>query len=289
MRYYRGAAHGHDRLLVQAGSGSYDLTSAKPELRSFMDLVRTAAITDRTVDEVADRLLDRAESIADASEWTDTALPVSPQEVWAAGVTYRISEEAREAESAMPDLYRKVYRSERPELFFKATPSRLVGPGEAVGIRADSEWDVPEPELALVLYRGEIVGFTVGNDMSSRSIEGENALYLPQAKIYDGCCAIGPCVVSTSRIDDPQDLDIEMRILRDGEEAFVGRASTAEMVKSCESLATYLTRSNPIPDCTVLLTGTGIVPEETFSLRATDYIQIDIEGIGALENDVRVV
>ena len=289
MRYYRVAADSDNRLLARTGDESYDLTSAKPELDSYLDLVRAASVTDRTVDEVAERLLTEADEVENPAERADVATPVSAGEVWAAGVTYEISEEAREAESAMPDIYRKVYHSERPEIFFKATPSRTVGPGEDVGIRSDSEWDVPEPELAVVLYRGEIVGFTVGNDVSSRSIERENPLYLPQAKVYDRCCAIGPCVASTGTIDDPHDLEMEMQITRDGEKVFAGATSTEEMAQPCEKLVSYLRRSNGLPECAVLLTGTAVVPEESFTLRAGDRIRIDVEEIGTLENGVRVV
>jgi len=167
-----------------------------------------------------------------------------------------------------------------------ATPSRTVGPREAVGVRGDSDWNVPEPELGLVLYDGEIVGYTVGNDVSSRAIEGENPLYLPQAKVYDRCCAVGPCVVGAGGVDDPHDLGMSMRIERDGETVFDDATSTAEMARSCEELARYWRAHNAVPELGVLLTGTSLVPEEQFTLRPGDTVRIDIEGIGELVNPV---
>jgi 2-dehydro-3-deoxy-D-arabinonate dehydratase len=289
MHYYRVVTDGEPRLVARSADAAHDLTSAKPELTAYLDLVRAASVTDRGVDEVAEGCLDRADDVSTDSLVREAAVPVAPSEVWAAGVTYEISEEAREAESAMPDMYREVYHSERPEIFFKATPSRTVGPGEAVGIRADSEWDVPEPELGVVLYRGDIVGYTIGNDMSSRSIEGENPLYLPQAKIYDRCCSIGPCVTSAAGIDDPHDLEMSMTITRDGEQVFEGSTTTANMAQTCEDLVSYYNRHNAVPELAVLLTGTAIVPDDSFTLRADDHVSIDLEAIGTLENDVTVV
>jgi 2-dehydro-3-deoxy-D-arabinonate dehydratase len=289
MKFYRSVAEGEPILVVRTTEAAYDLTSAKASLRSFIDLARAAHITDRTVDEITERLVSRATEMAFDPTTDPIAQPVVPSEVWAAGVTYQISEEAREAESTMPDMYREVYDNERPEVFFKATPGRTVGPGEDVGIRADSDWDVPEPELGVVLYRGDPVGYTIGNDMSSRSIEGENPLYLPQAKIYDRCCSIGPCVTSPVGIEDPHDLDISMRIHRDGEVVFEGSTSTREMAETCETLASYYTRHNAVPELAVLLTGTAIVPDDDFTLRSDDDVEIDVENIGTLENGVREV
>lgn len=214
--------------------------------------------------------------------------PVDAQEVWAAGVTYRRSRDARMEESSQKDVYDLVYDAERPEIFLKATPERVVDPGEPVAIRSDSTWDVPEPELALVLNRhGEIVGFTVGNDMSSRSIEGENPLYLPQAKIYDGSAALGPVVVLASEIGDALGLRIQLVIERDGAEAFRGETSTAEIHRSLDELADYLFRGSAHPDGAFLMTGTGIVPPDDFTLQDGDIVHITIEGIGMLTNPVR--
>ena len=288
MRYYAVSRNGEQRLAAATADRVVDITSACQELQSFEDLARAATIEETTIDEVANRYVDRADELA--LEVIETPLlPVVPDEVWAAGVTYQISEEAREAESAMPDMYHEVYNSERPEIFFKATPNRTVGPNDRVGIRADSEWDVPEPELAVVLYRGDVVGYTIGNDMSSRSIEGENPLYLPQAKIYDRCCSIGPCVTSAEGVGDPHDLEMSMTIERDGEQVFEGSTTTANMAQTCEDLVSYYNRHNAVPELAVLLTGTAIVPDESFTLAEDDHVSIDLEKIGTLENDVTVV
>lgn len=289
MRYYRLSADGRSRLVARDGDEAYDLTAARPELETFADLSRVAAVTDSGVDAVAERHLDGADDVDPDAVADAAAQPVLAGEVWAAGVTYEISSEAREEESGRPDVYGAVYESERPELFLKATPSRTVGPGDAIGIRGDSDWDVPEPELGVVLYRGETVGYTVGNDVSSRDIEGENPLYLPQAKVYDRCCAIGPCVASSATVADPHDLTMRMTIRRDGEVAFEDRTSTGEMVRTCEELVAALARHNVLPEVTVLLTGTSLVPPDEFTLRPGDRVSIDIEGIGALENTVTEV
>jgi 2-dehydro-3-deoxy-D-arabinonate dehydratase len=286
MRYYRVADGCESRLIARADGNAYDLTAARPEVARFVDLTRTASVTNRTIDEVADTLITDAPAVGSEPLARNTQLPVMAEEVWAAGVTYRISEEARESESASPDVYQQVYGNHRPEIFFKASSSRTVGPGEDVGIRADSDWDVPEPELALVIYNGDIVGYTIGNDMSSRSIEGQNPLYLPQAKVYDRCCAVGPCVATSETVGDPHDLDIEMNISRDERTVFEGRTTTAEMVKTCDDLATHLTKSNYVPEMAVLLTGTALVPDEDFTLHPGDEITISIENVGVLTNTV---
>lgn len=289
MRYYRKVDGCSSRLIVLADGNAYDLTTARPQITRFVDLARTASVMNWSLDRVADALITDAPTVGVESVTCDHQIPVTAEEVWAAGVTYRISEEARQAESKRPDVYGQVYGNDRPEIFFKSTPSRTVGPDEYVGIRRDSEWDVPEPELAVVLYDGDVVGYTIGNDMSSRSIEGQNPLYLPQAKVYDRCCAIGPCIATPDTVGDPHDLDIEMTIARNGETAFEGTTTTAEMVKTCEDLTSHLTRSNSIPEITVLLTGTALVPDDDFTLQPDDEISIDIESIGTLTNLVRQV
>ena len=287
MKYFQVPRGSDSRLVAVDRSVSYDLTSAPEGPATLTELLASADEGTSGLDEAAAAYVDDAEAVNfDASE---AELPVEPPEVWASGVTYQISEEARQAESDKPDVYIDVYENERPEVFFKATPGRTVGPGEAVGIRADSTWDTPEPELAVVLYRGDIVGFTIGNDMSSRSIEGENPLYLPQAKVYDRCCSLGPCVVSAADIDDPHDLEMTMRIYRDGEQVYDGVTNTNEMVRTCEELSSYLGRHNVLPDLTVLLTGTALVPEGDFTLREGDMVEIDIEAIGTLTNAVTTV
>jgi len=287
MHYYQLGGHDDRRLAAVRDGTAYDLTAAASELGTFSDLVRTAGATDSTVDEVTMLHLDSAPEIDTRTVAAEKRLPLVPDEVWAAGVTYEISEEARREESDMPDIYLNVYDADRPEIFFKATPARTVGPGEAVGIRADSEWDVPEPELGIVLYNGSIVGYTVGNDMSSRSIEGHNPLYLPQAKVYDRCCSIGPCV--STAIDDPRDLTMSMSITRDGETLYDDSTSTGNMVRTPEELVDTYTSHNAVPELSVLLTGTSLVPDEGFTLRASDEISIEIEGIGVLENSTVTV
>jgi 2-dehydro-3-deoxy-D-arabinonate dehydratase len=287
MRYYRVTEAGESRVVADDGTDTYDLSSVDGGPDTLADLFRAAAMTERSIDDVARARIEDAETIGISG--TDVETPVRAGEVWASGVTYEISEEARQEESEDPDVYFNVYRSERPEVFMKATPSRTVGPDEEVGIRADSEWDVPEPELAVVLHDGEIVGYTVGNDVSSRSIEGENPLYLPQAKVYDRCCSFGPCVASTETIEDPHDLEMTMTIRRDGEDVYEESTNTGEMVRTCEELSSYLTRHNVVPETTVLLTGTALVPDSDFTLRPGDEVEIHIEEIGTLYNGVRTV
>ena len=215
--------------------------------------------------------------------------PVDAPEVWAFGVTYMDSMRERQAESGSPDVYAKVYDAARPESFFKATLDRLQPPFADVGIRGDSGWDVPEPELAFVMYGGKIVGFTCGNDMSSRTIEGDNPLYLPQAKVYDKSASLGPALVSKESIGDPQKLAVTLVIERDGKEAFRGQANTGDMKRDCEYLVSWLVRHNSIPDGTSVMTGTGTIPPPEFTLAAGDVVHITIDKIGTLTNTVVVV
>jgi 2-dehydro-3-deoxy-D-arabinonate dehydratase len=218
-----------------------------------------------------------------------TLAPIGHQEVWAAGVTYQRSRSARIEESKPSgggDFYDRVYSAPRPELFFKATPHRVVGPGQEVRIRRDSKWNVPEPELALAVNsQGEIVGYTIGNDMSSRDIEGENPLYLPQAKIYAQCCGLGPAIYLSSK---PLEIttEIHMQILRDGKQAFKGHTDLTKMKRSPTELVEFLFRDNFFPHGCFLLTGTGIVPPDDFTLQPWDEIRITIEPIGTLINKV---
>ncbi|HEU5015610.1 MAG TPA: fumarylacetoacetate hydrolase family protein, partial [Roseiflexaceae bacterium] len=213
--------------------------------------------------------------------------PTDAQEVWAAGVTYERSRVAREEESAGSGIYERVYTAERPEIFLKATPSRTVGPNDAVVIRKDSQWNVPEPELGLVINQAlELVGFTVGNDMSSRDIEGENPLYLPQAKVYAGCCALGPVIALADSVADPTSVTISLTIERGGTPLFQDSTSTQRIVRSFSDLISYLGRDNVFPDGVVLLTGTGIVPPDEVTLEDGDQTIIAIDGIGELRNRV---
>ena len=215
--------------------------------------------------------------------------PIGSQEIWAAGVTYKRSRTARmeEAEESGGDrFYDLVYEAERPELFFKSTALRARGHGEKVRIRADSTWDVPEPELTLAINAdGNVFGYTIGNDMSSRSIEGENPLYLPQAKIYRGSCAIGPClVVGKDAVTAKSSISIS--ISRGGEAVFAGETKVDQLKRSFGELAEFLYRENEFPHGAFLMTGTGVVPDSDFTLKSGDEIRIEIEGIGALVNAV---
>jgi 2-dehydro-3-deoxy-D-arabinonate dehydratase len=214
--------------------------------------------------------------------------PVDAQEIWAAGVTYERSREARMEESAAASVYDLVYEAERPELFFKAPAWRVRAVGQPIAIRADSGWDVPEPELAVVISADlSIAGYTIGNDVSSRTIEGDNPLYLPQAKIYDGSCALGPCIVPADAVHLP--LAISLEVVRDGAVVTSGETSTARLHRSIEGIVEHLGRALTFPDGVLLLTGTGIVPDPGFTLRAGDVVRITIEGLGLLENAVEVV
>jgi 2-dehydro-3-deoxy-D-arabinonate dehydratase len=217
----------------------------------------------------------------------ELTIPVEPPEVWGAGVTYERSLDARIKESAIKDLYTLVYDAERPELFLKdAACRRTVGPGEPVGVRADSGWNVPEPEIAIVLGEGgALAGLTIGNDVSSRELEGVNPLYLPQAKIFAGSCAIGPAVLVPDDWEAP--LEIRMRILdAAGGELFAGETSTRKMRRSFPELVEWLLRANPVPPGSVLLTGTGVVPPDDFTLEPGHVVEIHVPGIGTLTNPV---
>jgi 2-dehydro-3-deoxy-D-arabinonate dehydratase len=215
--------------------------------------------------------------------------PMQSQELWASGVTYFRSKVGRQEESKQTggaDFYARVYEAERPELFFKATRQRVVGHGGFVRIRKDSSWDVPEPELVLMLSSsGKILGYTIGNDMSSRSIEGENPLYLPQAKTYDACAALGPCILVTDE-PLPADTQIAVQIERAGDLVFSGEIAINQIKRSFSELAGFLFRECSFPQGALLMTGTGIVPGNDFSLRSGDSIAISVEGIGQLINKV---
>ena len=257
-----------------AKDSSYDELVVRDDLKNFLEaLIAKLPTVDRIALNLEENLL----------------APIGSQEVWAAGVTYHRSRDARmeESESAGGgDFYDRVYHADRPELFFKASPHRVVGPGGKVAIRSDAKWSVPEPELALLISpRGKILGYTAGNDMSSRDIEGENPLYLPQAKVYDRSCALGPCVLLESD-PMPRSTEIRLEILRAGESAFSGRTSLNELKRDPQMLVDYLYRDNSFPRGCFLLTGTGIVPPDTFTLAPDDEIRITIDGIGTLTNVV---
>ncbi len=220
-------------------------------------------------------------------------MPIEITEVWASGVTYQKSKEARnyEATGGKDDaatFYDKVYDAERPEIFFKSTGPRVVGPNTDVYLRTDSNWQIPEPELGLVLNKeGEIIGYTIGNDMSSRDIEGENPLYLPQAKVWKHSCSIGPSIRLVDSVKDPYEFQIICRIYRKEEKVFEGDAMVNQLKRSLDELVEYLVRDNQMFDGMVLLTGTCIVPPNEFTLNDGDYIEIEIPGIGTLKNPVK--
>jgi 2-dehydro-3-deoxy-D-arabinonate dehydratase len=228
----------------------------------------------------------------EAKAWIDSAIqaPIQSQEIWACGVTYFRSKVGRQEESkdsGGADFYARVYEADRPEVFFKSTASRAVGHGEKVKIRKDSTWDVPEPELTLVVTSsGKIVGYTAGNDMSSRSIEGENPLYLPQAKTYDASAAVGPCIYVTDK-PIPGDTLIQLQILRDGKQVFEGEVAIDQIKRKLEDLVSYLYRETSFPYGCLVMTGTGIVPSSDFTLKSGDEIRITIQHIGTLVNTVQ--
>ena len=233
-------------------------------------------------------IIDKGEAANDFAS-AQIEAPVGNQEVWAAGVTYYRSRSARMEESKSAgggDFYDRVYSAERPELFFKATASRVAGPGEHVRIRGDSSWSVPEPELTLLInHRGQIIGCTIGNDMSARDIEGENPLYLPQAKVYYRSCALGPCVlIGREPLSTPTPIRLE--IVRDRRTEFSGATTLAELKRTPSTLVEYLFRDNSFPFGVFLMTGTGVVPPDTFTLASGDQIRITIDPIGTLENKV---
>jgi 2-dehydro-3-deoxy-D-arabinonate dehydratase len=253
------------------------MTEAYPTLSALLEAANPAAA-------VESLSAGAAQPLADLS----LQAPLDHQEVWAAGVTYKRSQVARMEESqSAASFYDQVYVADRPELFFKATPHRVVGPGGSVRIRQDAQWNVPEPELALVLNsRLELVGFTVGNDMSSRDIEGANPLYLPQAKLYDGCCALGPWITLAPAMPQADQITIALAIERRGRQVFVGETSVGQMARSFADLIGWLGRDNSFPHGVILLTGTGVVPGDDFTLAAGDVVRITIAGIGTLANTV---
>ena|SRR5437016_1835870 len=277
-------AEGQIRVgLVQDGVTVQDLTAAGIERiatvleqhdpRRFLERLSGNTITAQ--------LLSRVKLLA----------PVDQQEVWAAGVTYLRSKTARMEESNFSaNAYDKVYDAQRPEIFFKSLPEKVVPPGEAVGIRQDARWSVPEPELALVVNsRGKIVGCTIGNDMSSRDIEGENLLYLPQAKVYNHSCALGPWIVMGAIEAVAREWKIQLQLRRNGEAVFDGETSVGQIKRPFDELVQFLYRSQSFPHGAVLLTGTGIVPPDDFTLHPRDLVRISISGIGTLENPVMEV
>lgn len=252
---------------------------------SVTDLIRRSEAEGVPLSNTAGRLASRH------PEQHAPALPIVPPEVWACGCTYERSASFRDAEhGAREGMYAYVYNQPRPEVFFKGTSRVCVGPGQAIGIRADSGFTAPEPELALVLgSTGNILGYTLANDVSAWDIERENALYLPQSKIYKACCALGPVIVTADDLPDPYNLEITCTITRGGQPRFSGSVSTAKLHRKFESLIEYLRRANPTPAGTVLLTGTGIIVPEDAALAPGDVVTIAVPEIGELTNHAQIV
>jgi 2-dehydro-3-deoxy-D-arabinonate dehydratase len=265
-------------ILVENESGTYLL-----ENENWEDFVND--------DNLFQKIEDKIKGLAPSKTNIENILaPIgSNQELWACGVTYLKSKIGRQEESKDAgggDFYARVYEAQRPEVFFKATSNRIVGPDQKVRIRKDSTWDVPEPELTLVVSSsGKIIGYTIGNDMSSRSIEGENPLYLPQAKTYDGCAAVGPCIYVTEQ-PLSSDTTIRLEIKRGSKSVFEGSIALSQMKRKPEELVSFVYRECSFPSGCLIMTGTGIVPESNFTLKSGDEILISIDGIGTLKNEV---
>jgi len=285
-----GILENHDVTLLpdrKLGSGKGFLLLVKQASRRRMT---TVEYVKEVINELKNPKVIKFDDIISNKKSFRLLIPIVPSEVWGAGVTYYRSKQAREYETSIKGIYDLVYNSKRPEIFFKATPSRCAGPEDIAYIRGDSNWSVPEPELAVILGpKLEVAGFTIGNDLSARDIEGENPLYLPQAKIYRASCSIGPAIVPAESIDNPNNLQIEMRVYRGNNLVFNDSTNTSRMKRKIKELIDFLIKYNIIPPGTVLLTGTGIVPPDDFSLRDNDIVEIEIEKIGVLRNKIKIL
>lgn len=259
----------------------------------FLELISEADAQNSTPLQLVKTIIADVSPLTVSYNQLNLLVPIEAPEVWAAGVTYERSRDARNYESTggkldVTTFYDKVYEAERPEIFFKSTAARTVGPNHHVCLRSDSEWQIPEPELGLVVNKhGKILGYTIGNDMSSRDIEGENPLYLPQAKVWKNSCSIGPAIRLAETVADPYKVQIVCRIFRNGDKVVEGSASTGQLKRKFHELVSYLVRDNVLFDGTVLLTGTCIVPPNDFTLQDGDRIEIEIPGIGVLNNLVQ--
>ena len=256
----------------------------------FMSLIAKAREDNKTAFDIVKQITDKSDKLP--LENLQLSTPIDAPEVWASGVTYKKSREARNYEATQGKLdretfYDKVYDAVRPEIFFKSTSARTVGPNDPVYLRSESNWQIPEPELGLVIDKdGKVLGYTAGNDMSCRDIEGENPLYLPQAKVWKNSCSIGPAIVLAETVLDPYEFQIICRIYRDEELVFYGDAQVSQLKRTLDELVQYLVLDNQIFDGTVLLTGTCVVPPNEFTLAENDRIEIEIPGIGILNNPV---
>ncbi len=283
----------HLGVLAPQGDQVIDLNSLEKDgFDSFSAMVKESEQEGVDLSSYINSLLERLGGNARKLDLSKVVLkrPFNPPEVWGAGITYLRSRDAREVETSLKGLYNYVYDAKRPEIFFKTTGIRCVGPEEDVGIRSDSKWSVPEPELTVVFgsnYR--VIGYTIGNDMSARDIEGENPLYLPQAKIFKNCCALGPVVTTSDEIPDPRRLEIKMSIFRNGKSVFEGSVSSSKLKRTLDELVSYLRSNNILPPCSAFMTGVGIVPPDDFTLIDTDLVEIEMEKIGKLRNTARVI
>ncbi|KKK36796.1 fumarylacetoacetate hydrolase [Mesobacillus campisalis] len=260
----------------------------------FMELVKEAEERGVTPLRLIEDSIAGTQPVEEVLEDLKLLVPIVAPEVWASGVTYEKSRDARNYEATggkaqEATCYDKVYDAERPEIFFKSTAARTIGPNDPVYLRSDSQWQIPEPELGLVLTEtGKIVGYTIGNDMSCRDIEGENPLYLPQAKVWKNSCSIGPAIRLAETVEDAYNFQITCRIYRDGQLTVEGTANTAQLKRKFVELVSYLKKDNELFDGTVMLTGTCIVPPNEFTLQDNDKIEIEISTIGVLTNPVKV-
>lgn len=290
-------APGQRRVGRLDGDKIIDITNPDAGLQSTLDLIEWADRTGSRLDEAAETLgRPNGESYAlrdlDVAPGTGSGyldIPIAPPEVWGCGVTYRKSAEFRDEETGQPrGIYDQVYAGARPEIFFKATAARCVGPNAPIGLRSDSTFTAPEPELAIVVgSHGQILGYTVADDVSAWDIERENPLYLPQSKIFAGCCALGPYLVSTADVPDPYGLTVIGRIRRGNQVLFEDRVETSRIKRRLEELVDYLRRDNPIPAGTVICTGTGVIVSAEHALGEGDIVEIEIPGIGFLRNPAR--
>ncbi|WP_160724448.1 fumarylacetoacetate hydrolase family protein [Bacillus sp. USDA818B3_A] len=284
--------HGENRLPQLAAVTKENLIYPLP-FENILELQTYAIEKEKTTAAVLQTIIADSIPLPQKVEELELLVPIEAPEVWAAGVTYRKSKEERNYEATggnhtEPTIYDKVYAAKRPEIFLKSTKLRTVGPTGTLCLRSDSNWQVPEPELGLVLdEKGKIFGYTIGNDMSCRDIEGENPLYLPQAKIWRNSCSIGPAVLLAETVDDPYSFQLICRIYRNQEKVFEETASTSQLHRTYEELCAYLVRENVIFNGTVLLTGTCIVPPQDFTLHDGDHVEIEIPGIGVLHNSIK--
>jgi 2-dehydro-3-deoxy-D-arabinonate dehydratase len=258
----------------------------------FLELVNVADMQNTSPLALVSRVMKKSHPLEDGVSNLKLLVPVEAPEVWAAGVTYERSRVARNYETSKEEqkeltFYDKVYDAVRPEIFLKSSPLRYVGPNEGLRLRSDSDWQIPEPELGLVLARdGTILGYTIGNDMSCRDIEGDNPLYLPQAKMWSRSCSFGPAIRLAESVDNPYDLDISLAIIRADEVVVEGAVNTQQLKRKLEELVSFLIRDNNIEPGTILLTGTGVVPPNNFTLASGDRVDIRITGIGLLSNPI---